>query len=219
MINYQQACDTMISQQLRTNGVLNPLILDLIKRTPRELFVPQAYRDFAYANFVIPLAHSQQMWIPELEAQALQALAIQPHDDVLEVGTGTGYFTALLTQLANKITSVDIFSDFIQAASEHTWFKKYEPIDWRCANFSEGPAIDDKKTYDVIVISGALPHVPHRFFDVLNPKGRLFALLGTSAVIEAVLFTKEVEGLVQTRLTETWTPALIPLSPTSHFTF
>lgn len=218
MFDFRQACDTMIRQQLRTYGVLNDLVLQVIRETPRENFVPERYQSFSYADFSIPLAHHQQMLLPEAEAAILQALAITPTDQVLEVGTGSGYFTALLAQLAAQVTSADIFQDFIDAVKIKSCFQKIRNIHWVCDDFSKGP-IDSDETYDVIVISGALTALPKAYLNALKPGGRLVAILGSSTVMEAVLFVREQESVTQQRLFETMIPYLINIPDVETFKF
>ncbi len=210
MMYFQQACETMINQQLRTNSISAPLILEAIRTTPRENFVPDNYREFAYADFAIPLAHQQTMWLPQLEAQVLQALNIRPSDHILEVGTGTGYFTALLTQFGEAITSVDIFKDFVEQAAVHPWFKQYHHINWICADYANGP-LSETERYDVIIITGTLKNLPQAYLDALQVNGRLIALIGSSPIVDVILFTKTTQGITYNRLTETNVPALLQL--------
>ena len=106
------ACINMIKQQLRTGNVLNESILALYEKFPRENFVPSLYSSMAYSDMQVPLAHGQCMMTPLEEGLILQALALKGHETVLEVGTGTGFFTALLSQLCKKVISVDYFSEF-----------------------------------------------------------------------------------------------------------
>lgn len=116
----QHAKVNMIKQQLRTGDVLNESILDLFETIPRDNFVPASMQQFAYADMQIPLAHDQQMLTPLEEGQILQALALQGHETVLEVGTGTGYLTVLLSKLAKQVISIDYFPKFTEEAEKKT---------------------------------------------------------------------------------------------------
>lgn len=213
-----QICDTMIRQQLRTTGTLDECVLQVIRETPREAFVPKAYRDFAYADFNIPLAHEQQMLYPEAEALILQSLAIQATDHVFEVGTGTGYFTALLAQLGGQVESVDIYQDFIDAARTNGLLQKYRNIVLSCADAADGP-LNMGSTYDVIVISGALHLLPPNYLNALKPGGRLVAIIGVPQVMDVVLYKKTETGLLQKRLLETVTPYLVNAQTVDSFRF
>jgi protein-L-isoaspartate(D-aspartate) O-methyltransferase len=217
MLN-QQARETMIRQQLRTMGVSNPDVLRVINETPREAFVPPAYRAFAYADFRIPLAHEQEMFYPEDEALILQVLSIQPTDQVLEVGTGSGYFTALLAQLGGAVTSVDIYQDFIDAARSHPLLTQYRGINWLCGDASRGP-LKTSATYDVIFISAGLYFLPQVYLEALKPGGRLVAIIGEPEVMGAMFYAKTEAGLLQKRLFETVTPYLVNAQPLDNFKF
>jgi protein-L-isoaspartate(D-aspartate) O-methyltransferase len=117
-MNLEQARTNMLTQQLRTWGVTDQQVLNKISSTPREEFVPSRYRNEDYADMAIPLDHNQSMLTPKEEARLLQALAIKPHEYVLEVGTGSGYMTALLARCAQHVYSVDIFADFTAQAMQ-----------------------------------------------------------------------------------------------------
>ncbi|MCD6046937.1 MAG: protein-L-isoaspartate O-methyltransferase [Gammaproteobacteria bacterium] len=217
MLN-QQARETMIRQQLRTGGVTDPAVLRVVNETPREAFVPPAYRSFAYADFRIPLANGQEMFYPEDEALILQALSIQSTDQILEIGTGSGYFTALLAQLGGAVTSVDICQSFIDAARSNPLLTQYRGINWMCGDASKGP-LKVSATYDIIFISGGLYFLPPAYLEALNPGGRLVAIIGQPEVMDAMLYTKTGAGLLQKRLFETVTPYLVNAQPLENFKF
>ena len=115
-MNFEVARTQMLGQQLRAWEVLDDRVLRAFAETPREDFVPREYRDLAFADTEIPLGHGQAMLAPKVEGRILQALQVEPIDDVLVVGTGSGYLTACLARLAKRVTSVDIFPDFATAA-------------------------------------------------------------------------------------------------------
>lgn len=218
MFDFRQACDTMIRQQFRTTGVLNDELLQLVRETPRQGFVPAEFQEFAYADVIVPLAHGQQMLRPVIEAQILQAASIEPTDEVLEIGTGTGYFTALLSQLAKHVTTIEVYQDLLDSAKQNPWFHKHQNITWHCAEASRGP-VDPNATYDVIIISGGLYALPASYLDALRPGGRLIAIIGTNNIMEVRLYTKEEEVIQQKRLFETVTPYLLNAQPLEKFKF
>ncbi|OAD21997.1 Protein-L-isoaspartate(D-aspartate) O-methyltransferase, partial [Candidatus Thiomargarita nelsonii] len=134
-VNIESARFNMIEQQIRPWEVLEQRILDLISDVPREDFVPMAYRNLAFADINIPLAHDQTMMSPKLEGRLLQTLNISAKDTVLEIGTGSGYLTALLAKLAKHVDSVDIFDDFIKEAT--TKLKAFHNISLYTGDASE----------------------------------------------------------------------------------
>ena len=117
-MNIELARHNMIEQQIRPWDVLDQRVLDVILRTPRELYVPPAHHALAFTDMPIPLGHDQYMMEPRLEGRMLQSLAIKPSDRVLEIGTGSGYVTAMLASLAKHVDSVDIVAEFTESARE-----------------------------------------------------------------------------------------------------
>ena len=114
--NFEQARFNMVEQQIRPWEVLDPQVLNTLAEVPRENFVPEEYRNVAFADVEIPLGHGEQMMKPVIEARMLQSLAVKPEDKVLEVGTGSGFITACLASLGGYITSFDIHADFTAQA-------------------------------------------------------------------------------------------------------
>ena len=108
MNNMEQARFNMVEQQIRPWDVLDLQVLDLLSKVKREQFVPPASQEMTFMDVEIPLGHGAAMWPPKVEARALQALKLKPRDRVLEVGTGSGYLTALVSHLAEHVTSVEI---------------------------------------------------------------------------------------------------------------
>ena len=107
-MDFEQARFNMVEQQIRPWDVLDPIVLDLLFTVRREEFVPAAHRALAFADLEIPLGHGEAMWAPRVEARVLQELQLRPGESVLEIGTGSGYFAALLGSLAGRVTSVEI---------------------------------------------------------------------------------------------------------------
>ncbi len=187
-LNIEQARYNMIEQQVRPWDVLDQRVLDLLAQVPREEFVPKAYRNLAFADINIPLAHDQIMMSPKMEGRLLQALRLNPNDTVLEIGTGSGYFTALLAKLAKHVESVDIFADFTQEAQA-----KLTTFNINNVYLQTGDAINGwnkEVRYDVIVLTGSVPSLKPHFQEQLNEGGCLFAIVGEEPVMQAQLMTR-----------------------------
>ena len=206
--NFEQARHNMIEQQIRTWNVLDEDVLNLLKLLPREDFVPAKFKDHAFTDMCIPLGHGQEMLPPKVEAYMMQALQVQPEESVLEVGTGSGYVTALLASMAGHVISVDIDPETQQEAAA-----KIEAHNINNVSFEVGDAAlgwDKHQPYDVIVITGSLPILPENFQRSLNVGGRLFAIVGDAPAMDVLLITrvKENEWTHQV-LFETNVPPLI----------
>jgi protein-L-isoaspartate(D-aspartate) O-methyltransferase len=216
--NTEQARYNMIQQQIRPAEVLDQRVLDTIEQTPREEFVPAQYRDLAFSDTNIPLGHGEVMMKPILEARLLQALNIQPEDLVLEIGTGSGYFTALLARLGGKVVSVDIEPEFIAQAEEKLTAQGINNV-----TLKEGDAAQGWKTYDhfdVIAITGSLPILPESFQQQLNVGGRMVAIVGQGPVMTVKLITRIAEDRWATEdLFETDFPALRNAEQPQAFVF
>lgn len=195
----------MIEQQIRTAGVLDQRVLDLLYTVRREEFVPQAYRGLAFADIEIPLSHGQCMLTPKLEARIVQELAIGEGDAVLEVGTGSGYLTALIARLGGRVTSVDIVPELSRSAAAR--LAEHGIINAALETGDAAPGWPGD--YDAIVIGGSLPILPDAFRRSLRPGGRLFAVIGDAPAMSAKLITRVSEDAWRSRdLFETRIPIL-----------
>ncbi len=217
-LNYEQARHNMVVQQIQPWNVRDDKVLELFQRIPREDFVPEAYRHFAFTDMNIPLPNGGEMFSPKLEAYMLQALQIQPRDKVLEVGTGTGYVTALLASQARHVISVDLDADVQKQAAEKLAAHQINNVTYVCDDAATG--WDRDKPYDVIVITGSLPLLPESFQQSLNVGGRLFAIIGDAPVMEATLITRIAENEWQHQgLLETCVAPLLNAPQPERFSF
>lgn len=208
VLNFEEARHNMIVQQIRPWNVLDEDVLKLIQRLPREDFVPADYKVHAFTDMNIPLSNDQEMMSPKLEAYMLQALKLQPQDKVLEIGTGSGYVTALLASQSRHVVTVDIDADAQKQAAEKLAAHQIDNVTYEVGDAASG--WDKQKPYDVIAITGSLPVLPESFQRDLNVGGRLFAIVGDGPAMDAILITrvKDNEWSHQTLL-ETEIPALV----------
>ena len=187
MLNVEQARFNMIEQQIRPCEVFDSRILDLLKHMRREQFVPSEMRKMAFADMEIPLGYKAFMWQPKLEARVLQEMHLTRNDHVLEVGTGSGYLTALLSALAGHVTSVEIVHQLSTAAHQNLAAIRRDNITLEVGDASHGWRGGEH--YDAIVLTGSTPVLPEEFQNALNVGGRLFAIVGDAPVMQARLVT------------------------------
>ncbi len=186
--NMEQARFNMIEQQIRPWDVLDPRVLEVIEQTRREAFVPARHRDFAFSDINIPLGHGEVMMAPVVEGRLLQAVGVGAGDEVLEVGTGSGYLAACLANLGGVVESVDCFEDFTRHARENLRAEGIEDVSLHTGDASAGWQAD--RHFDVIVITGSLPEVPETYLQQLKQGGRLFVIVGEPPIKEALLITR-----------------------------
>ncbi len=180
----------MIEQQVRPWEVLNQRVLAVMRALPREAFVPDAYRGLAYADIEIPLGDHSAMLAPKVVGRLLQAVDVQPHETVLEIGTGTGYVTAALAHLGEHVFSLEIDPALAEGARarlramalSHT---EVHTADAFCGRIDGGP-------FDVIAVTGSVPTVePLAAFEQrLTDGGRLFIVVGEPPLMEAMRITR-----------------------------
>jgi protein-L-isoaspartate(D-aspartate) O-methyltransferase len=213
----ERARFNMVEQQIRTWEVLDPEVLDLLFTVKREEYVPPAYRSLAFADLEIPLGDGQRMWTPKLEARVLQALAVQPGQHVLEIGTGSGYFTALLAARGARVTSVEIAAGRAAAARANLTRHGFERVRVEVGDGARGFGRD---AYDVIVLTGSTPVLPDAFAAQLAAGGRLFAIVGEAPVMAARLERRDADGRTSAAiLFETVVPPLVNAAQPERFAF
>jgi protein-L-isoaspartate(D-aspartate) O-methyltransferase len=216
--NIEQARSNMIEQQIRPWEVLDQAVLEVMAAVPRERFVPQRYRKLAFADLEIPLGHDQVMMSPKVEGRLLQALDIQPTDNILEIGTGSGYTAACMARLGSQVETVDIFKDFTQRAKENLSRIGLNEVKLQTGDAVKGWPND--KRFDVIALTGSLPVYDRCFEHNLEIGGRLFVIVGERPVMEAMLILRVGErDFFRDKLFETAIPALVHATPAPEFVF
>jgi protein-L-isoaspartate(D-aspartate) O-methyltransferase len=187
----------MIEQQIRPCDVLEGRILDLLKHVRREHYVPASMRALTFIDMEIPLGHGVFMWQPKLEARAVQELHLSRADKVLEVGTGSGYLTALIAALAGHVTSVEIEPELSALAQQNLAHHARDNITLEVGDASRSWG-GDGASYDAIVLTASTPVLPEEFRRSLNVGGRLFAIVGDAPVMEAKIITCVAPDIYET---------------------
>ncbi len=217
-MDIEQARYNMVEQQIRPWDVLDQDVLDLLFKVRREDFVPEPHRNLAFVDMEIPLGHGQAMWTPKLEARVIQELAIRPADRVLEIGTGSGYFTALLASEAAAVVSVEIIPEFTAAAAKKLHAHGFSNIALHSADAARDWA--DEAGFDVIVLTGSTPLLSDAFLRRLKTGGRLFAITGEAPVMQAQLITCTAPGATRSvTLFETCVTPLVNAPHPAAFVF
>ncbi len=213
-MDFDTARATMIEQQIRPWEVLDPRVLDALGQVRREDFVPVAYRMLAFADIALPLEHGESMLKPVIEGRLLQALDLSPTDDVLEIGTGSGFVTACLAQLAHAVTSIDIHADCIEAARARLAAAGIHNV---CLETADAMGWNAGHQYDAVCINGAVAEIPPRMFDWVKPGGRLFVIRGRAPAQEALRMTRRGDSWHTESLFETDIPYLRGAAPVPRF--
>lgn len=218
--NYAKARENMVEQQVRPWDVLDARVLDALLELPREAFVPPAYRALAYADVPVPIGHGELMLKPVVEGRMLQSLALLPTDEVLEIGTGSGFITACLGRLARDVLSLEIHSDLAESA--HARLEEHAMDGNIRVEVADALHYRTARQFDAICVSAAVDGLPAQFIQWLRPGGRLFVVQGRAPAMIATLLRKplddthaaHVESLFETQL-----PYLIGAAPIPAFQF
>jgi len=211
-MNFEQARTNMVEQQIRTWEVLDQAVLDLLYVVPREDFVPPAYRTLAFADMEIPIEEGvkggEKMMAPKMEARIVQELAPRKTERVLEVGTGSGYLTALLARRAAHVHSVEIRPALAAFGRGNLERHGADNVTLETGDAARGWST--RAPYDVIVLTGSTPVLPRALLEQLSPLGRLFAVVGEEPVMVARLVTCSAPGAF--RSVELFDTVLAPLA-------
>jgi protein-L-isoaspartate(D-aspartate) O-methyltransferase len=191
-IDVERTRFNMVEQQIRPWEVLDTKVLDLLYKVRREDYVPETHKALAFADLEIPIGHGETMLSPKLEARMLQELAVNADDRILEIGTGSGYMTALLASQGAHVYSVDIIAEFTQSAGALLQRHGIKNVTLETGDAAGG--WDKHGPYDVIVLTGSMPVLPEVFQHSLKTGGRLFAVVGVAPAMEARLITCTASG-------------------------
>ncbi|MEC5161653.1 protein-L-isoaspartate(D-aspartate) O-methyltransferase [Janthinobacterium sp. CG_23.3] len=217
-MNIEQARFNMIEQQIRPWDVLDPDVLDLLTVVKREDFVPAAYKNLAFVDTDIPLPGGEAMFTPKLEARILQEVGLKKHENVLEIGTGSGYMAALLAFKGRHVTSVEVLPELKALAEKNLAANGVGNVTVELGNGAQGWA--NGAPFDVIVISASVPVLPETFMQQVKVGGRILAIIGDAPVMSAHLITRVSDSAYDTvKLFETSVKPLVLATTPSQFKF
>jgi len=197
----------MVNQQVRGWNVYDERVLKMLRELPREHFVPAGFESLAFADTAIPLGHEQCMMTPTIEGRVLQALGLQGGENVLEIGTGSGFMTACLAKLSAHVTSVDIYDDFVKSARNKLEAEGIDNVELMQMDATQ--ELPDGE-FDAIAVTGSIQTFDPRYVEALSSRGRLFVVVGNEPAMEAKLIERTNDHDWQTiSLFETDLPPLV----------
>jgi protein-L-isoaspartate(D-aspartate) O-methyltransferase len=215
-LNIELARHNMVEQQVRPWEVLDSRVLEALTAIRREDFVPAPYRNLAFSDLSLPLAHGERMMKPVVEGRVLQAVAPMRADSVLEIGTGSGFLTACLARLAESVHSIEQHADLAESASVRLREAHVANAAVEVAEAVHG--FKPKQQFDAVVVTGAVFELPQHWREWVRPGGRMFAIVGESPVQTAMLFRRGDDGQWSSEgLFETDVPYLAQAAPTHRF--
>jgi protein-L-isoaspartate(D-aspartate) O-methyltransferase len=225
-MNVEQARFNMIEQQIRPWNVLDAHVLHLLAVVKREDFLPTAHKALAFVDMEIPLLDDSEkamrlgqcMLAPRVEARLLQDMAVQKHEKVLEIGTGSGYMAALLAHRAQRVISLEIDAALAATARVNLQQAGVHNAEVRQADGSKGVPVEGP--FDVILLSGSVAEIPHVLLTHLKVGGRLAAIVGNDPVMRATFVSRTSEtGYGTTQPWDTVAPRLSNFPEPSRFAF
>jgi protein-L-isoaspartate(D-aspartate) O-methyltransferase len=199
-LSFEPAREQMIYHQIRPWDVFATEALDTLKSVPREQFVPEKYRQLAFADTAIPLPCGQSMLKPIVEGRLLQALEAKTANRALVIGTGSGYLTACVAALTDHVTSLDIHQELTDTAAARLTEEKIRNVELLTSDFSN---FTPSGRYDRIIVSGSMPLFDTRLPEWLNDNGRLLLFTGSAPSMAAELVVRSGETYTRKRMYET----------------
>jgi len=213
----EQAREQMVEQQVRTWEVLDARVLDVFRKVPRELFIPEEHRYLAYADVEVPLPNGQHMLRPNVAGRLLQALELTGTERVLEIGAGTGFFTACLASVSANVRSLEIFPDLVERAKANL-----SSLNIRNAEIvaADATKVESDVKYDAIAVTASLPLYDDRFQRQLAVGGRLIVIVGEPPIMDTRLVRRmSDDAWVTESLFETVVDPLINARRRQEFIF
>lgn len=216
-MDYELARAHMVNHQVRTNDVIDDAVLDVMNTISRDVFVPEQWREAAYADAGVPIGEGERMFSPRLDGRILQAVEIRPGERALEIGTGSGYLAACMARLGASVVALERKEALAEAARGHLAAAHIEGVEVRHA---EAPAGLPAERFDVIVVGGAIAQGVEAFQQKLAPEGRLFVVEGQAPAMSARLIRRASEDRWYAEdLFETVLPHLVGYEPRPGFRF
>ena len=217
-MDIKQARKNVIEQQIRPWGGLNVRANQALSDVPRENFVPEEYLSLVFADIEVPLVGGAKMFSPKIEGRILDSLDIQGHDTVLEIGTGSGYFTSVLAKLSQSVVTIELDEQLSELAQN-----KVKELNLGNITFIKDDALTynfDNEQFDIIVIGCSLPNKNENFFRLLKPSGKLFMVLGAINQMQATLVQRTNENEWQSKsMFETHLDYMKGTEPSVKFAF
>ena len=217
-MDIKKARKNVIEQQIKPWGGLNARANQALSDIPRENFVPEDYISLVFADIEVPLVGGAKMFSPKIEGRILDSLDIQGHENILEIGTGSGYFTSVLAKLSQSVVTIELDEQLSQLAQN-----KVKGINLNNIAFINDDALAynfDNEQYDAIVIGCALPNINDNFFHLLKPGGKLFMVVGAINQMQAILVQRTGENDWQSKsLFETHLDYMKGAEPSVKFAF
>ena len=217
-MDIKKARKNVINQQIRPWGGLNVRANQALSDIPRENFVPEEYLSLVFADIEIPLVGGAKMFSPKIEGRILDSLDIQGHETVLEIGTGSGYFTSVLAKLSQSVVTIELDEQLSESAQN-----KIKELNLNNITFINDDALAynfDNEQYDTIVIGCALPNKNENFLRLLKPGGKLFMVVGAINQMQATLVQRTNENEWQSKsLFETHLDYMKGTEPSVKFAF
>jgi len=216
--NLENAHFNMLQQQVRPSDVLDSRVLKALNDVARDQFIDQDLLGLAYADTELPIGYGQIMLSPVVQGRLLQAIDIQSDEEVLEIGTGSGYTTALLAQLAKHVTSVEIVPELSEMAQQHLMKAGIDNVTLCIGDASRAWLLPDR--IDVIIATAAFVTVPDAYLQSLSVGGRMLAVVGEGNLMTVQIINRITEWEWQTdAVFETVIPAMINAEPKPEFEF
>ena len=184
-MNIEQARFNMLEQQIRPWKVLDTQVLDLMSSIPREIFVSDAYQGLAFADIAVPLGKNRFMLHPREEGRILQAIKPKHNEKVLVIGSSTGYVTALIASMAEKVIAIDSDEEFVDLTTENLAKLNIENVTVSCTDVSQGLA--SQGPYKVIVVLGSMQVLSETIKKQMTVGGRMFCIIGKEPTMEALM--------------------------------
>ncbi len=199
-MQYKRLREDMVQRQLVARGISDKKVLEAMRTVPRHLFVSEALMGQAYGDFPLPIGARQTISQPYMVAEMTQALQLKPEDRVLEIGTGSGYQTAVLAQLASRVYSIERIHSLLIGARQVFDSLKYYNIVTRYADGTIGWA--DEGPFDAIIVTAGAPEIPNPLVDQLAVGGRLVIPVGSDYVQKLLRVYRSASGLHQSSLSD-----------------